>query len=274
MCHIYIKNRLTIITFVKGAHTMYNNYGSLATKVYELTKPAGASINGDIDYYIERLDGITGKILEAGVGSGRMLIPLLEENLDVVGIDASSDMLAMCQQNLATNQLKAELHTGNLIDFDLGYETFEGIIMPTSTFCLIETEELAIKVLTNFYNHLTSKGKLIFDLDLPFYPELNDTSISTFEVSDKELITLEKKIVEIDWLKQQIVSHLTYSQWLNAELVKTELQPFLLRWYGLTEITLLLEKIGFKNITISADYEYLETPTDSNQTITVEAYKG
>lgn len=79
-----------------------------------------------------------------------MLIPLLEENLDVVGIDASSDMLAMCQQNLTTNQLKAELHTGNLIDFDLGYETFEGIIMPTSTFCLIETEELAIKVLTNF----------------------------------------------------------------------------------------------------------------------------
>lgn len=50
------KNRLTIITFVKGAHTMYNNYGSLATKVYELTKPAGASINGDIDYYIERLE--------------------------------------------------------------------------------------------------------------------------------------------------------------------------------------------------------------------------
>ncbi|MFI3620649.1 class I SAM-dependent methyltransferase [Vagococcus fluvialis] len=252
---------------------MYNNYGSLATKVYELTKPAGASINGDIDYYIERLEGITGKILEAGVGNGRMLIPLLEENLDVVGIDASSDMLAMCQQNLVTNQLKAELHTGNLIDFNLGYETFEGIIMPTSTFCLIETEELAIKVLTNFYNHLTSKGKLIFDLDLPFYPELNETSISTFEVSDKELITLEKKIVEIDWLKQQIVSHLTYSQWRNGELIKTELQPFLLRWYGLTEVTLLLEKAGFKTITISADYDYLETPTDSNQTITVEAHK-
>lgn len=253
---------------------MYNNYGLLATKVYELTKPVGTSINGDIDYYIERLDGVTGKILEAGVGSGRMLIPLLEENFKIVGIDASSEMLSMCQKNLDIHQLNAELHTGNLIDFNLGYETFEGIIMPTSTFCLIETEKLAIEVLTNFYNHLTHHGKIIFDLDLPFYPELNETSISTFEVSNKELITLERKIVEIDWLKQQIISHLTYSQWINGELVKTELQPFLLRWYGLSEITLLLEKVGFKNITISADYEYLETPTNSNQTITVEAYKG
>lgn len=252
---------------------LYNRYGSLATKIYELTKPTGTSINGDINYYIERLEGIHGKILEAGVGSGRMLIPLLEEGFNVVGIDTSSDMLAMCQKNLHQSKLVAELHTGNLIDFDLGHDQFEAIIMPTSTFCLIETEKLAINVLTNFFNHLTSGGKLIFDLDLPFYPELNETSTSTFQISQNELITLERKIVEIDWLKQHLISHLTYSQWVEGKLMKTELQPFLLRWYGLTEIELILEKIGFKDISISADYEFDISPIDSNQSITIEAYK-
>ena len=253
---------------------MYNTYGSLATKVYELTKPVGSSLNGDVDYYSERLDGITGKILEAGVGTGRMMIPLLEEGYSVEGLDLSKDMLKTCQSNLEKHSLASKLHVGDLATFDLPTKDYEAIILPTSTFCLIDTEELAIKVLTNFYNHLTSKGKLIFDLDLPFYPELNETSTSTFKVNDNEVITLERKITEIDWLKQHIISHLTYSEWLEGVLVKTELQPFLLRWYGLTEITLILEKIGFTNVSISADYEYLEKPTDSNQTITIEAYKN
>lgn len=252
---------------------MYNTYGLLATKVYELTKPIGSSLNGDIDYYSQRLEGITGKILEAGVGTGRMLIPLLEEGFQVEGIDFSEEMLQTCQNNLEAHSLSSVLHIGDLSTFKLPTTNYDAIILPTSTFCLIETEELAIKVLTNFFNHLSSKGKIIFDIDLPFYPELNETSTSTFNVSEHELITLERKIVEIDWLKQQIISHLTYSQWLNGVLIKTELQPFLLRWYGLTEITLMLEKIGYENITISADYEYSEQPTNSNQTITIEAYK-
>ena len=253
---------------------MYNNYGSLATKVYELTKPVGSSINGDIDYYSERLEGITGKILEAGVGSGRMLIPLLKNGFQIEGIDQSSDMLSMCQRNLEQHDLQAVLHQGNLIHFDLGKAVFEAIIMPTATFSLIETEELALQVLENFYKHLTNQGKIIIDLDLPFYPELNETSTSTYNINTHEIITLERKIVEIDWLNQHIISHLTYSQWLDGKLTQTELQPFLLRWYGLTEFKLLLEKVGFKNITISADYDFHSSPTDSNQTITVEAYKS
>lgn len=251
---------------------MYNFYGPLATKVYELTKPIGSSLNGDIDYYSERLEDMTGPILEAGVGSGRMLIPLLQDGFNVEGLDTSADMLAQCRKNLEHYQLQSTLYQDDLSSFQLNKQ-FDGIIVPTATFCLIETEELAYQVLTNFFTHLTSKGKIIIDLDLPFYPELNETSTSTFEVNQNEWITLERKIVEIDWLKQQIISHLTYAQWIKGELVKTELQPFLLRWYGLNEFKLMLEKIGFENISFSADYEFNTSPIDSNQTITVEAYK-
>lgn len=252
---------------------MYNYYGKLATTVYEITKPVGTSLNGDIDYYSERLEGITGRILEAGVGSGRMLIPLLEEGFNVEGLDQSSDMLSACEKNLEKSQLHTQLHQADLSAFSLGQNVFEAIILPTATFCLIENEKLAYQTLTNFYQHLTVGGKLILDLDLPFYPEVEESTTTSFTLSDSEVITFEKKIISIDFLEQHIIYHLTYTLWRNGELVKTELQQFLLRWYGINELSLMLEKIGFKHISVSADYDFETPPTDSNQTITIEGIK-
>lgn len=252
---------------------MFNQYGSLATIVYELTKPVGTSLNGDIDYYSERLSGVTGKILEVGVGTGRMLLPLLEEGFDMEGVDNSNDMLACCHQNLDKYGLTANIYEEDLANFFASEDYFEAIIIPTATFCLFETAELATQVLTNLFKQLKPDGRLILDLDLPFYPELGENSTNTYQLSETEMITYEKKIIEIDWLEQHIISHLTYSKWENGMLIKTELQQLLVRWYGINEFKLLLEKIGFKHITVSADYDYLTTPEDSNQSITFEAKK-
>lgn len=251
---------------------MFSNYGPLCTEVYQLTKPVGTTLNGDIDYYLERLDGTTGPILEAGVGTGRMLIPLLQEGFSVEGIDQSDAMLAACQKNLTAANLTTNLYQGNL-DTILLEKKYAGIIMPTSTFCLFETEEIAIKVLHNLYNHLEVGGRLIVDLDLPFYPELGEITTTTYPLSATAGITVENKTVDIDWLNQHIISYLTYQKWSKGQLVATELQQLLLRWYGLTEFRLILESIGFKAITLTADYQHAETPIDSNQTITFEATK-
>jgi hypothetical protein len=49
---------------------MFNEYGKLSTMLYEHTKPIGYSINGDIEYYSEKLKNLSGRVLEAGVGTG------------------------------------------------------------------------------------------------------------------------------------------------------------------------------------------------------------
>ncbi|WP_148285987.1 class I SAM-dependent methyltransferase [Spiroplasma taiwanense] len=38
-------------------------------------------------------------MLEAGVGNGRMLIPLLKYKIDVIGIDKSKQMIKLCKKN-------------------------------------------------------------------------------------------------------------------------------------------------------------------------------
>ena len=251
---------------------MFKNYGPLATQVYDLTKPVGSSLNGDIDYYSQRLRGLSGKILEAGVGTGRMLLPLLEEGFDIEGLDQSTEMLAICRQHLESHQLSSRLYQADLGQFQLDTR-YQGIIMPTATFCLLETEALALKVLRSFYDHLLPDGRLILDLELPFYPEVGEVVTSTHVLSETTGITLERKTIAIDWLAQHTITHLKYEKWQEGQLIATELQQLLLRWYGLTEFRLLLEHVGFKDITISADYEYQMAPVDSNQTITFEARK-
>lgn len=62
----------------------FSNYGELCTEVYDLTKKNGQSLGGDVEYYREKLKHCKGRILEAMVGSGRVIIPLLEGKIESV----------------------------------------------------------------------------------------------------------------------------------------------------------------------------------------------
>ena len=251
---------------------MYSHYGPLCTAVYHLTKPTGYSLNGDIGYYAERLEGITGPILEIGVGTGRMFIPLLKQGFNMVGIDQSKEMLSICEEEAKRASFSPTLICDDWTHYT-GQETYDAIIIPTSTFCLLPTEEDATRALNQLYRLLAPGGKLILDLDLPFYPEVGEVITSVHPINDTSGITLERKTLAVDWLDQTITTHLTYQKWENGQLTQTELQEMILRWYGLTEFKLRLEAIGFKNISLSADYDFEEEPVDANQTITFEALK-
>ena len=63
----------------------------------------------------------TPKVLryEAGVGTGRLYVPLLEAGLDVTGFDHSPDMLAVCRRNAETRGLTPKLTQARFQDFAL-----------------------------------------------------------------------------------------------------------------------------------------------------------
>ncbi|MFI3683522.1 class I SAM-dependent methyltransferase [Vagococcus fluvialis] len=131
---------------------MFVEYGKLSTKVYELTKPVGKSLDGDIEYYYEKLKDVTGPILEAGVGTGRMLIPFIQKGLTMEGIDLSEEMLAQCRMNMNEHQVIGKVFQGDLTKLEI--ETrYEAIMMPTGSFCLLP--KFMIKdVLKSFFKPL------------------------------------------------------------------------------------------------------------------------
>lgn len=248
---------------------MFSYYHKLSSEVYDLDKYVGLTY-GDVEFYQERLAACKGTILEPGVGTGRILIPLLEKGLEVEGFDVSEEMLSICRKNCEKRDLKPHLFLGEMESFSLG-KKYEAIVIPTGTFLLLHKREDSIKALKNFYHHLADGGKLIVDLFLQTEIPLNQTSTRTWETSDGDLITLDSKIVEVDHVNQYTVSHHRYEKWRNGELIQTELERFPLRWYGIEEFRLILEQIGFEEIILSADYQHGQYPTKSSEIITFEA---
>ncbi|RST71223.1 class I SAM-dependent methyltransferase [Siminovitchia acidinfaciens] len=248
---------------------MLGYYSKLSSEVYDIDKYVGLSF-GDVEFYSDRLASCTGNILEPGVGTGRILIPLLEKGLKIDGFDVSNEMLKICRNNCEKRGLNPKLFEGNMESVSLETE-YEAVIVPTGTFLLLHKREDSLSALRNFYNHLSDGGRLIIDIFLQTDLTVGNVSTRTWETQNGCMITLESKIVEVDYISQYTISHNRYEKWNNGELIQTELERFPLRWYGVEEFKTILEQIGFEEIVISADYKHGKYPTNSTQTITFEA---
>lgn len=231
---------------------MFTEYGELSTKLYQLTKPAGYSIDGDLEYYFDHLKNTKGKILEAGVGTGRMMIPLLQKGLNVEGVDVSEDMLKQCRANMVATNVKGTLYQGDLTNLRLP-EKYEAIIMPTGSFCLLPRNRVK-DVLHSFYQHLNKQGKIIIDLELPtgFIPY--KVSTSPFSIDDDSGILFTSTTQGIDWHQQKTSSIHRYDLLKKGKIQQTEISNFVLYWYGIEEFQLLLEHEGFISIEYQLGY--------------------
>lgn len=248
---------------------MLGYYNSLSSEVYDLDKPIGSSF-GDIEYYIERLKKVDGRILEPAVGTGRLLVPLLKKGFQVDGFDVSLDMLEICRENCKKSGLSTTLFEAKMETFSLDAK-YGAIVIPTGTFLLLHEREKSLQALQNFHHHLMDGGKLIVDLFLPGELEIGRPSIRKWDTENGDVITVESQIVEVDPIKQFRVSQARYEKWRSGKLIQTELERYPLRWYGVEEFRMILELAGFTDITISADYTFGTYPTRTGQSITFEA---
>ncbi len=250
---------------------MLGYYSSLSSEVYDLDKPVGSSF-GDIEYYLERLSSCKGRILEPATGTGRMLVPLLEKGFDVDGFDVSEEMLTVCRANCEKRGFKPNLFHAKMESFSVD-EAYAAIVIPTGTFLLLHEREKSLQALQNFYKHLEKEGRLIVDLHVPSHIELEKNSTRTWQALNGDTLTLESKKIEVDWIQQYFVSQGRYERWREGRLIETELEHYLMRWYGVEEFRSILEKVGFHTIQISAGYQFDNYPKNADAIITFEATK-
>ncbi|MBO1301161.1 MULTISPECIES: class I SAM-dependent DNA methyltransferase [unclassified Enterococcus] len=250
---------------------MANSYGKLSAEVYEIDKDIDRPYS-DVDYYYERLKDVRGKILEPAAGNGRILIPLLEKGLDIEGFDFSEYMLALLKENCRKKGLDPKIYQLDMTNFSLD-QIYEAVIVPIGSFLLLDELEKAMAALTCFYKHLENNGRLILDIFLPESFEKGFVGERIFTNAQNDLITLEEKLVKVDPIKQVITYHNRYEKYQEDKMTESELEIFPLKWYGVEEFRLLLEKVGFKDIVVSADHHFREYPQNNSQTITFEATK-
>lgn len=231
---------------------MFVEYGELSTKMYELTKPIGYSMNGDLEYYYKQLKDVKGNILEAGVGTGRMMIPFIEKGLAIEGVDLSEQMLAQCQSNLKKAGLEGMLYQGDLTNLQLEKQ-YEAIIMPTGSFCLLPRSKVN-DILQSFYRQLTEGGKLILDIELPSWFVEKEVETASYPIDEESGILFTSTAQTMDWHEQKTAYIHRYDLVRNGYVEKTEVSNFVLYWYGIEEFLLLLKANGFSTAFYEVGY--------------------
>jgi SAM-dependent methyltransferase len=115
----------------------------------------------EIAYFQQQIEQYGQPALDAGCGTGRLLIPFLRAGLDVDGCDISSDMLAYCQQAAEREGLSPHLYQQALHQLDLPrqYQT----IVACGVIGVGVSRQQDFMVLQRFYDHLLPGGMLILD---------------------------------------------------------------------------------------------------------------
>lgn len=234
--------------------------------IYNPCKPIGYSIEGDIEYYIKKLEDTSGLVLEAGVGTGRLLVPLIKKGIKTDGVDSSTEMLEQCRVNLKKHEVEAVLYEQDLMSLSLPNK-YDAIIMPTGSFCILPRDRVE-EVLETFYNHLNNGGKIIIDLEMPKTFQEGISSISKVTISDERLILLTSYSDKIDWLLQKTSYINRYELIEKGRVVKTEISNFILYWYGIEEFKIYLSRVGYNDISYQVGYG-----NDESDIITFIAYK-
>ena len=125
---------------------------------------------GDIEFYHGLCQASGGPVLEIGVGTGRIALPLAQEGMEIVGIDLFEPMLKVAQQNaLAVAPLSGSLKLiqADMRSFDLKRQ-FTVVTIPARTLLLATSEEEQIQTLCCASQHLAPDGTMAFNL---FYPD-------------------------------------------------------------------------------------------------------
>jgi SAM-dependent methyltransferase len=246
-------------------------YGKLCTEVYELTKPVGGEYP-DVPYFIQHLSKIKGRILEGMVGSGRLLIPLLEAGLNVEGIDTSPDMLAACRQNCAARGLNPILYENSIEKLDIPGK-FSAIVVTLGSFMLLESRTAAIAALKEFARYLEPNGRIFVDLEIPIGSFKTEGTVSQREpvqCSDGSVIVMQTSS-RIDWMEQVEHRYIRYEKWKHGKLIDTELQHLPLHWFGREEFKKCLQEHGYTDITLCANYDDTLNPSSYNDMLCFSA---
>ncbi|BDA69361.1 methyltransferase [Calothrix sp. PCC 7716] len=189
------------------------------------------------------------------VGTGRLLIPLLEAGLQVEGVDVSPDMLASCRSHCTARGLSPVLYQANVEDLDLPSK-YNAIVVSFGSFMLLEKRSAAVAALQAFARHLEPQGRIFIDLELPVEDFKTENIIKQslpIECADGSIILMQT-YCNISFLSQLNLTFIRYEKWKDGKLVATELQRLPLHWFGRDEFILFLEQNGYKDITLSANY--------------------
>jgi SAM-dependent methyltransferase len=151
-------------------HTRVSAYDKIA-RIYD---PWSRTVVEDVSFYVEEAVASGGPVLELGVGSGRIAVPVAAAGIEVVGVDLSTGMLEVARETAELAGVTLELHHGDKRD-PLVEGEFPLVIAPIRSLLHRETDADRRAALRAVRTHLVPKGRFVFDVFAPSKEDIVET---------------------------------------------------------------------------------------------------
>ncbi len=224
-------------------------------------------VPGDVEFYVAEAVNAGSPVLELGCGTGRILIPVAEAGVEIVGLDRAPSMLAVAREKVVKLppdvQKRIQLVEGDMRDFDLGRK-FVLVMIPYRAFLHLLTVEDQKRALACIRDHLVDGGRLILNV---FDPSLE--MIVAHRGSLGSALKLEGEFVHPETGRRVLVwdtrEYRAEEQTLHQYFVFEELDeagnvvakrfnPLVLRYLFRYEMQHLLELAGFAVEALYGDF--------------------
>ena len=144
--------------------------------IARLYDPWSRSVIEDIGFYVEEALAAGGTVVELGVGTGRIAIPVAAAGVAVIGVDSSQGMLDVC----AEEARRAGVH--GLLDLRRGDlrrppvdERVNLVTCPFRAYLHLEHDADRLEALRAARGLLRPGGRLIFDVFRPSQQDIDET---------------------------------------------------------------------------------------------------
>jgi SAM-dependent methyltransferase len=234
----------------------------LYDRMYSQKLP-GSPVAGDVNFYIQAAKKTGGPILELGVGTGRVALPMANAGLKVTGLDTSSAMLRLLKRKITAFPPRepVRLVRANMARFSLG-RRFPLVIIPFRAFQHLLTPEAQRSCLTCVRRHLAAGGKFILDIFDPLLgacvPERKSAGWANLRIPDPDRhrkITVTTVHRRNDPLRQVLKEKWVFTVRGRAGgFIRRATREVELRWTYRYEMKYLLELAGFKVLACYGDF--------------------
>lgn len=219
----------------------------------------------DVPFYVEEATACGGAVLEAGCGTGRVLVPIARAGVEIVGLDASEAMLGVCRERLAAEpaevRSRARLVSGDMRIFDLG-RAFRLATTPFRAFQHLLTVKDQVACLDCLRRHLEPGGRLILDVFNPSLELLvrDDLGVEfaeepPFVAPDGRRVVRRARITARDRARQvqnvELLYDVTHPDGRRERIV----QAAAMRWFFRYEAEHLLARCGFEVEAVHGGYD-------------------
>jgi SAM-dependent methyltransferase len=223
----------------------------------------------DLPFYLDLAKASGGPVLEIACGTGRILLPIARESIDIEGVDTSLPMLQVLTSHIENEppeiRRRITLHEGDMRDFRLR-EKFPLVIIPFRPLQHMYTLQDQLRALATAAFHLRKNGILAFDV---FYPKMELISAGVGqEIVDLEWQANSNSVVRrcfrkdsVDKINQVFSFTFIFRTYKGDKLVREESEPFKLSYYTYPHLKALFRLERLEPV---AEYgSFAKTPLDN-----------